>query len=45
VTVSAQRVGIAPRTLLTWLADGRVVRREQPDPLLVETTAPHAATN
>ena len=43
VNVTAQRVGIAPRTLHSWLADGRVVRREQPDPLLVDATAPPAA--
>jgi hypothetical protein len=43
VVVVAQDAGVARSTLHSWLADGRVVRREQPDPLLVETTAPHAA--
>lgn len=42
VNVTA-RVGIAPRTLHSWLADGRVVRRQQPDPLLVDATAAPAA--
>ena len=33
MTVAAQRVGVGKRTVHSWLADGKVVRREPAGPL------------
>jgi hypothetical protein len=40
VNVTAQRVGVPVRTLHSWLAAGKVERRQRPDPLTIAAQDP-----